>query len=117
MNPSIHSNKMESLRNIDTSAHEMLSEYLQCQQKFRKACSQVILLNNQIQNAQIRYDRAVKDGNKAFRYMGRLKLATLEGVRNTIYEYAARLGDEIDAQQERLVDMGLMEEEYSPMDV
>ena len=107
---------MESVINIDTSANGLVSEYFQCQQKFRKACSQVILLNNQIQNAQIRYNRAVKDGNKAFRYMGRLKLATLEGVRNTIYEYAARLGEEIDAQQDRLVDMGLMEAEYSPVD-
>ena len=90
--------------------------YHQLQTKFHKACSQVILLNNQIQDAQIRYDRAVKQGNKSYRYLGRLKLATLESVRNVIYEYAARVGDEIDDLQDRLVDMGLMEEEYEPMD-
>ena len=86
------------------------------QRKFRKACSQVILLNNKIQDAQIRYNRAVTNGQKSFRFIGRLNLATLEGIRNMIYEYAARRADELDAMQDRLVALGLMEEEFEPMD-
>ena len=49
-------------------------------------------------------------------YQGRFKLMTLEGVRNTIYDYAAKLAAAIDEEQEKLVAMGLMEAEYEPMD-
>ena len=87
-----------------------LDQYNHLQKKFRKACSQVVLLNNKIQDAQVRYDHAVKGGKKAFRYVGRLNLATLEGVRNMIYEYAARAADTLDRMQDRLVEQGLMTE-------
>ena len=96
-----------------TSAVE---HFTQLQSKFQKACSQVILLNNQIQDAQTRYNRASQQGCKPFMYMGRFKLMTLEGVRNNIYEYAARLADVIDEEQEKLVAMGLMDEEYEVTD-
>ena len=93
-----------------------INHYTQLQGKFKKACSQVILLNNHITDAQIRYNRATKENNKAYMYQGRFKLMTLEGVRNTIYEYAAKLAAAIDEEQEKLVAMGLMEAEYEPMD-
>ena len=113
---------MEYYNSQDASVHAQklvtsaIDQYSQLQGKFQKACSQVILLNNQITEAQIRYSRANKTGNKVYMYQGRLKLMTLEGVRNKIYEYAAKLADIIDEEQEKLVAMGLMEEEYEPMD-
>ena len=55
---------------------------------FRRACSQVILLNHQIEASKARYDstRAVK--RLSFRYSNRLKLTSLEGVRNLVYDIA-----------------------------
>ena len=91
-----------------------IEHYTQLQNKFQKACSQVILLNNQIQNAQIRYNRASQKGCKPFMYVERVTLMTMEGVRNAFYEYAARLADVIDEEQQKLVAMGLMEAEYQP---
>ena len=90
-----------------------IEHYQQLQCKFRKACSQVILLNNRVQDENIRYLRAVKSNRKSYRYVGRLKLATLEGVRDMIYHYAANAGDELDAMQDKFVAMGIMAEEYS----
>ena len=47
---------------------------------FRRACSQVILLNHQIEAAKARYDRARAVKRLSFRYSNRLKLTSLEGV-------------------------------------
>ena len=106
---------MEYYINIDAQKFisSAVENYIKLQNKFQKACSQVVLLNNQIQDVQIRYKQASQQGNKVYLYMSRLKLMTLEGVRSTIYEYAARLADVIDKEQEKLVAMGLMEEEVN----
>ena len=50
---------------------------------FRRACSQVILLDHQIEAAKARYDRARAVKRLSFRYSNRLKLTSLEGVRQS----------------------------------
>lgn len=84
--------------------------------KFKNACNQVILLNNQIEYVQVRYDRAVKSNKRSYRYFERLRLATLEGVRNMIYEYACRRADELDEMQEQLVQEGIIDSDYDMED-
>ena len=69
---------------------------------FRRACSQVILLNHQIEGAKARYDRARTGRRLSFRYSNRLKLTSLEGVRNLIYEYACVKCEEIEGLQAKL---------------
>lgn len=71
--------------------------------KFRKACSQIVLLNNEIEALQARYNRTMKNNRRSFRYSIRLRLATLEGIRNMFYEYASRMADELEELQERVV--------------
>ena len=100
---------MSSLE-VREAMNEEIEYYNQLQCKFRKACNQVILLNNKILDGQIRYQRAVKANRKSYRYLGRLSLATLEGIRNCIYEYAARAADELDSMQDRFMELGIMEE-------
>ena len=107
---SARTNQRRSLHEQREAMRGEIEHYQTLQRKFRKACSQVILLNNRIQDAQIRYDRAVKANRKSYRYVGRLNLATLEGVRNMIYEYAARAADELDTMQDRFVEHGIMDE-------
>ena len=63
-------------------------ELYETESRFRKACQQIILLNNQLEQLQVRYDLAKEDDRKSFRYNLRLKMATCEGVRNAYYEYA-----------------------------
>ena len=40
-------------------AEEMLGEIRMLDSKFRKSCDQILLLNNQIEDLQVRYDRYV----------------------------------------------------------
>lgn len=84
--------------------------------KFKKACSQVISLNNQIIDCQTRYDRAVSNQQRSYRYVLRLRLMSIEGVRNCIYEYARIKGQEIEDLQDKLIAAGVMEPEYEVTD-
>ena len=95
-----------------SSYSQQIKHYNQLTAKFRKACHQVILLNNKIVDCQTRYDRAVDRGQRSYRYVLRLELMSVEGVRNSIYEYAGQIGEQIEALQEELIDAGHMEEEY-----
>jgi len=69
---------------------------------FRRACQQVILLNNQIEAMKARYERAREANRRAFRYTNRLKLCAIEGIRNMYYEYACDKCDEIEERQSKL---------------
>ena len=71
------------------STYEMVMTYRAEQKKFKKACRNVILLNNRIEDMKARYKRAVRDDRFSYRYTTRVHMAGVEGVRNAIYEYAA----------------------------
>ena len=60
----------------------------EAENKFRKSCAQITLINKKLEDLQKRYNRAKNDNNRAFRYNLRLKLACVEGARNMYYEYA-----------------------------
>jgi hypothetical protein len=84
-------------------ATSVMNELVQLNQYIVKACDQVKLLNREIQNLEIRYDRAVKENKKAFRYSLRLRLATLEGFRTAYLEYAQNKAREMDQIEEELI--------------
>ena len=83
-------------------AYTVLCEIRARNKVFRRACSQVILLNHQIESAKVRYDRARAVKRLSFRYSNRLKLTSLEGVRNLFYEYACVKCEEIEGLQAKL---------------
>ena len=64
------------------------AQLYETESRFRRACQQIILLNSRLEELQLRYDQARLDNHKSFRYNLRLKMATVEGVRNSYYEYA-----------------------------
>ena len=83
-------------------AYSVLCQIRSVNKVFRRACSQVILLNHKIEAAKTRYDRARSVRRLSFRYSNRLKLTSLEGVRNLIYEHACAKCEEIEALQAKL---------------
>ena len=87
---------------------QMMQCFQQLDQKFRKACHHIKILNRQIDDFQVRYDRALSSGRRSFRYSNRLKLATFEGMRNCYYEYACRSADQLEQMQEALIQRGLI---------
>lgn len=96
---------------------KLLDQLKQMNKKFRLCCSQVVLLNNEIEYLQNRYDQAVADQRRSFRYFLRLKIATMEGVRNMLYEYACRRADQLDAMHEQLLREGIIENELDLSDL
>ena len=64
--------------------------------RFQKSCQQVVLLNQQMADLQVRYDRAARERNTTYRYQLRLRLCVVEGTRNMYFEYAQRAGDQLD---------------------
>lgn len=88
-------------------AEQIQSLILQKDNKFQRACAQVLLLNNLVQELQTRYDRAVQDNHRQYRYTLRLRLCTVEGLRNMYYEYACHSADEIEALEESMRQLGV----------
>ena len=70
--------------------------------KFHMACQQLVLLNNSIRELQVRFDRAVSCNNQRFRYNVRLRLISLEGMRNALHQYATHLADKLDDLEDQL---------------
>ena len=77
---------------------------------FRKAISQVVILNNRIYSMKERYERARRVNQRSVRYTTRLKLAAIEGSRNMYYQFATIKCEEIESLQDKL--RSLSGEEY-----
>ena len=81
-------------------------QVLKMDAKFQKACEQVLVLNNMMKELQIRYDRAARDNLRTYRYALRLRLCTVEGLRNTLYDYVTQKADDIEQMEEEMRNLG-----------
>lgn len=88
-------------------AQQIQAIILQKDSKFQRACAQVLLLNNMVQELQTRYDRAVVQNSRQYRYTLRLRLCTVEGLRNMYYEYACQSADEIEVLEDTMRQLGV----------
>ena len=95
---------------MDSNSCIMYADLEKAESSFQKACQQIVFLNKRLDELQLRYDRANKDGNKSFRYSLRLKIAAGEGLRNTYYEYACTKADLITNLRCTLFGAGIPEE-------
>ena len=89
-----------------TSTEFLQTQILHLDAMFQKACRQVLILNNFLRELQIRYDRASRDNLRTYRYALRLRLCTVEGLRNTMYEYAQKKANEIEKMEDEMRKMG-----------
>ena len=93
-----HDLPAKSLLNLKTTK-ETIYKIRDMNRKFRLSCSQLILINNLIDETEVRYHRAQAAERRSYRYILRLKLCTLEGVRNMFYEYAYAQADVLEKMQ------------------
>ena len=89
-----------------TVTDHLQMQVLQMDSKFQKTCGQVLVFNNFLRQLQIRYDRAARDNLRTYRYALRLRLCTVEGLRNTLDEYATMKADEIEQLEEEMRKLG-----------
>ena len=83
------------------------AELYEAENRFRRSCEQIILLNSKLDDLQLRYDKARIVNHKSFRYNLRLKMATVEGVRNSYYEYACWKAETVAELSRRLADFSM----------
>ncbi|WAR19790.1 hypothetical protein MAR_001628 [Mya arenaria] len=83
---------------------EMQAVLEQTERKFRRACDQIVLLNERLSSCQIRYKKARDSNRKSLRYPLRLRLAMVEGIRNMYYDYATQKVEEIERLRNVLAD-------------
>ena len=92
------------MADYDNQTAELVAEMTEVDRKFRLACKQVVILNSQITDLKLRYERAATKQQRKWRCAIRLRLATIEGARNMFYEYASRKCEELEELNDRLVE-------------
>jgi len=75
--------------------NDLIQKMLEAESCFRRACRQILVLNRMVTDMQFRYDTALKQNARAFRYALRVRIAVLEGVRSMYFEYASMKADMI----------------------
>ena len=91
---------VENTKEMETTVKDEIYRIRDLNKKFRLSCTQLIHINSLIEDVETRYNRSQAENRRSYRYILRLKLCSLEGVRNMFYEYAY-------AQADRLEDMQL----------
>ena len=83
------------------SAENILRRIKDINRKFRIVASQVLFVDNQIKDTEVRFYRTQNESKRrmSFFYMLRLRLCTLENIRNRFYDYAVLQADELESLQ------------------
>ena len=84
---------------LEVTTKDMIYRIRDLNRKFRLACQQLILINSLIDETEMRYSRSQAENRRSYRYILRLKLCSLEGVRNMFYEYAYAKADQLEKMQ------------------
>ena len=95
------------------TTQDLINQIRQEDRKFRRACQQVAILNNQLTDLKQRYERAARMDRKSFRCSARLRVASMEGVRNMMYQYAEAKCEEIEELQDQLMALMGSDDEVS----
>ncbi|KAH3731136.1 hypothetical protein DPMN_057142 [Dreissena polymorpha] len=86
------------------SLEKAMEELERKEEHFRRACDQIVLLNERLCSSAFRYKHARRNDMKSFRYPLRLRLSVIEGIRNMFYEYAKQKAVEVQCLRRALSD-------------
>ena len=98
----MNSNQMMSLEGV-------VEKMRATDRRFQKACRQLVILNNRLEDLNTQYRRCRQHNKPGSRYNLRLKLSVVEAIRNMYYEYASSRADELEHMQDCLVEAGLVQ--------
>ncbi|KAH3731144.1 hypothetical protein DPMN_057150 [Dreissena polymorpha] len=86
------------------SLEKAMKELERKEEHFRRACDQIVLLNETLCSSAFRYKHARRNDMKSFRYPLRLRLSVIEGIRIMFYEYATQKAVEVQHLRRTLSD-------------
>ena len=95
---------------MDASLYSKLQD---AENRTQKACQQMLLLSDKLQYLKDRYEAAVSDNIRSYRYPLRMRIIVLEGVINMYYMYTTEKHRE--AEELRCQLFG-QEPEYDPFE-
>ena len=84
-------------------SNTLVAHFLSVETNFNKACDQIRIFNSQLDDMQVRLDRAERGHQPSVVYSLRIKMSVMEGVRNMVCEYAAELADDLVQTQCQLI--------------
>lgn len=92
MNSESHSRTLES-----SGIHQKYSFILlkHAERRYSRARQQILLLGNKLSRLQARYQKAVANGNRAFRYKLRMEISVLEGIVMVYHQYYKQRAQEV----------------------
>ena len=79
----------------DINIHDLKFQLKKATVKFEKACRQLIMLDQHINDLQNSYSNSLENDRKTFKIVYRMQLATLEGTHNAYIEYIERQVEKI----------------------
>ena len=79
----------------DMSVPDLKFQLKKATVKFEKACRQLIMLDQHINDLQNSYSNSLENDRKTFKIVYRMQLATLEGTHNAYIEYIERQVEKI----------------------
>lgn len=85
----------------------------EAENRTQRACHQMLLLHDKLQDLKIRYENAVNANFRCLRYPLRMKIVTVEGVINMYYEYTVEKQKQVEAMRYKLFGE---EAEYEPFE-
>lgn len=95
---------------MDSSLYAKLQE---AENRTQKACQQMLLLSDKLDYMKEKYEKAVKDNIRSYRYPLRMRIVVLEGIINMYYQYTSEKHKEAEMLRYKLFGQ---ESEFSPFE-
>lgn len=73
----------------------LYEQLVRIEKRFQLCCHQLNLIDGKLDALQVRYVRLKRTKNRNARFFLRLQIATMEGMRNVLYQYAKLRGHQI----------------------
>ncbi|KAH3734876.1 hypothetical protein DPMN_041327 [Dreissena polymorpha] len=73
----------------------MYAQLYESERRFQRACDQITFLNGKLEDFNKRYERAIRNEDKCFRYKLRMRILVAEGLLQTYCQYACLKKNEV----------------------
>ena len=91
-------------------ANALYEQILTAEKKYKRACAQLVIINQKLLAQWTRFQRAQRDERQAFQTALRFQVICLEEVRMQYYEFAQKQYDTVDALRDAM--QVLSDDEY-----
>lgn len=74
------------------------------ERRFQRVCDQLVLMNNNLWAVNVRYEPAKRSNRSTMGYNLRIRILSIEGVRNMFFEYAEEMAERLEEMEIELLE-------------